>query len=89
MRGGLQAARAQLLVGFDPAALYMDKLEQRFGHLGTFCAGLLGSCTIAVRWRPEVQLFCSAAQHLRASVRQSLSIRTACSQHLTKCYSSG
>ena len=66
VRGGLQAARAQLLVGFDPAALYLGRLEQRFGHLGTFCAGLLGSCAIAVRWRPEVRLALMPAERLHA-----------------------
>ena len=54
IRGGLQAARSQLLVGFDPVRLYLARLQQRFGHLGLFCAGLHGSCTIAVRWLPQV-----------------------------------
>ena len=55
IRGGLQSARSQLLVGFDPVALYLTSLQQRFGHLGLFCAGVRGSCTIAIRWLPKVR----------------------------------
>ena len=49
-------------MGFDPVATYMGHLQQRFGHLGLFCAGLCGSCTIAVRWLPQVrQQICSGS----------------------------
>ena len=58
IQGGLQAARSQLLVGFDPVALYLASLQQRFGHLGLFCAGIQGSCTIAIRWLPKVRGIC-------------------------------
>ena len=43
-------------MGFDPVAAFLALLEARFGHLGTFCAGLHGSCLVAVRWHPEASI---------------------------------
>lgn len=49
---GLAKLRRELLVGFDPLALFLRKCAERFGHLGTFCADAHGGRVVAVKWDP-------------------------------------
>jgi U3 small nucleolar RNA-associated protein 22 len=45
--------RRELLVGFDPLQLLLARLEERFGHLATFCADTVGGAAVALRWAPQ------------------------------------
>ena len=56
---GSERIAMELLVGFDPVSIFVDLLQQRFGHLGLFCADLDGGELIAVKWHPQV---CHCAQ---------------------------
>ncbi len=56
--------RQELLIGFDPLDPFLAALEERFGHLATFCADPLGGTpVIGVKWRPEAFM----AQKLRVA----------------------
>ena len=54
-RLGPDRVRKDLLVGFDPVAAFLERLEQRFGAAATFCADGLGGAGIAVKWLPKVR----------------------------------
>lgn len=51
---GNEGITRELLVGFDPVAIFLEKLESRFKHLGRFFADLNGGEVIAIKWDPEV-----------------------------------
>lgn len=42
-----------LLIGFDPVAVYLGLLRSRYGHLGMFCADNVGGVAIGVKWDPQ------------------------------------
>ena len=52
-RGAPSVVR-DLLVGFDPVALLLRALEDRYGEAATFCADALGGCAVGVKWHPKV-----------------------------------
>lgn len=58
---GREDIAKELLVGFDPIALFIEKLEHRFGHLGWFFADYNGGEVIAVKWNPKVHQLCLKA----------------------------
>lgn len=53
---GLAKLQQELLIGFDPVALFTTKLEERFGHLAVFCSDGLGGRAVGVKWRPDAFL---------------------------------
>ena len=55
---GDEGISRELLVGFDPVALFIEQLESRFGHLGLFFADFYGGEVIAAKWDPEVLSTC-------------------------------
>lgn len=65
---------SELLVGFDPLPLFLAALEERFGHLATFCADAHGLPAVGVRWRAEAFLPAPlAASTAHATLELSLS----------------
>ncbi|GMH37709.1 hypothetical protein BSKO_05582 [Bryopsis sp. KO-2023] len=49
--GGVAAD--EVLVGFDPVRMYVDRLEAKFGHLAVFCYDEYGGKALGIRWRPN------------------------------------
>ena len=50
---GAQSVARDLLVGFDPVAVLLRALEDRFGEAATFCADALGGSIVGVKWHPQ------------------------------------
>ena len=53
---GREGVARELLVGFDPVSIFVSKLEQRFGHLGSFFMDSFGGEVIAIKWKSQVWL---------------------------------
>ena len=51
---GAQSVVRDLLVGFDPVAVLLRMLEDRYGEAATFCADALGGAVVGVKWHPQV-----------------------------------
>lgn len=65
-RLGPERVRRDLLVGFDPVAAFLQRLEQRFGEAATFCADALGGAGVGVKWSAKVHARCLHACVLHA-----------------------
>ncbi|MEW5318311.1 MAG: hypothetical protein WDW38_009541 [Sanguina aurantia] len=63
----------ELLIGFDPVARMTACLEERYGHLATFCFDALGGSVIGVKWEASAFLLSgSRVATLHTSLRCGL-----------------
>jgi hypothetical protein len=54
-RRGSQRTAQDLLVGFDPVAAYVARLEARFADVAIICADYVAGREVAVKWKAKVR----------------------------------